>query len=93
MGASHLGRRPRTRTHDRVIIRADIPGEQQLRHLGCVVIGEGFSVTAAAFAIAVSVSLLKLATPTAPTTRPFTRIGTPQRSAAMPAVTNAVRPE
>src|ERR1700756_870313 len=39
-----------------------------------------------------SVSLLKPAMPTAPTTSPATRIGMPPRSAAMLAVTNAVRP-
>src|SRR6266850_1893577 len=42
--------------------------------------------------MSVSVSLLKPATPIAPTTSPFTRIGMPPRSAMMSAVTNAVRP-
>ena len=44
------------------------------------------------FAVSVSFSLLKPATPTAPTTSPFTRIGMPPRSAMISAVTNAVRP-
>jgi len=43
-------------------------------------------------AMSTSVSLLKPAMPTAPTTSPPTRIGMPPRSAAMLAVTNAVRP-
>jgi hypothetical protein len=51
--------------------------------------GEGLRAAAAVFAISASISLLKPETPTAPTTSPFTRIGTPPRSAAMPAVTNA----
>src|SRR3984957_16788384 len=42
--------------------------------------------------MSVSVSLLRPAMPTAPTTSRFTRIGTPPRSAMMSAVTKAVRP-
>src|SRR5207244_11745503 len=43
------------------------------------------------FAISASISLLKPATPTAPTTAPLTWIGTPPRSTKIPAVTKAVR--
>jgi hypothetical protein len=55
--------------------------------------GERPRAAAAVFAISVSVSLLKPATPTAPTTWPFTLIGTPPRSAAIPAVMKAVGPD
>src|SRR5262245_57520598 len=43
------------------------------------------------FAISASISLLKPARPTAPTTTPLTWIGTPPRSTKMPAGTKAVR--
>jgi hypothetical protein len=63
-----------------------------LRQLCGSVFGDGLRAPAAVVAIPVSVSLLMPATPTAPTTSPPTRIGTPPRSAAMFAVMNAVRP-
>jgi hypothetical protein len=66
--------------------------KQQLRQLCCGFRRSGLKAAAAVFAISVSSSLLKPATPIAPTTSPFTRIGTPPRSAMMSAVTNAVRP-
>jgi hypothetical protein len=56
------------------------------------VFGDGLKAAAAVLAISVSVSLLKPATPTAPTTSPSTRTGMPPRSAMILAVTNAVRP-
>jgi hypothetical protein len=80
---------------DWAVVRPQIaegPHQTVTRHLRWAVIGEGLSAAAAVFAISASISLLKPATPTAPTTSPLTRIGTPPRSAAMLAVTNAVRP-
>jgi hypothetical protein len=78
-------------------LRGELEGSRtshdlQLRQLFCGFRRSGLKAPAAVFAISVSVSLLKPATPTAPTTSPFTRIGTPPRSAIMSAVTNAVRP-
>jgi hypothetical protein len=57
---------------------------------GCL--RQGLSAAAAVLTMCTSVSLLKPAMPTAPTTWPAARIGMPPRSAAMLAVTNAVRP-
>src|SRR5882724_7860580 len=52
------------------------------------VFGNGLTAAAAVFAISASISLLKPATPTAPTTLPPTRTGMPPRNAVIPAVTN-----
>src|SRR5260221_2224953 len=52
----------------------------------------GLKAAAAVLAISGSISLLKPAIPTAPTTSPFTRTGMPPASAMILAVTNAVRP-
>ena len=68
------------------------PSNPTARQSGGGVFGDGLRAAAAVLAISVSVSLLKPATPTAPTTLPFRRSGIPPVSAMISAVTNAVRP-
>jgi hypothetical protein len=82
--------RPNSRSHHPP--RRQAHTNSNSNHLRLAVLAEGLSAAAAVFAISASVSLLKPATPTAPTTAPFTRIGMPPRSTRMPAVTKAVRP-
>jgi hypothetical protein len=66
------------------------PGRSLSMMPGCL--RQGTQRCRAVLAMSTSVSLLKPAMPTAPTTSPAIHIGMPPRSTAMSAVTNAVRP-